>query len=445
MSRENEHIDDLYDSLRRRSEEWDAGDAPDFGDLLGDSLSAESVWSRLDKQLTAEETAVDEQLRGSFAAWSPQPHDEVWEKIDASLSMETVWERLSATLAGPERSYTWIKMAAACLIALLAGNRINDGFNGSDQLRESDSYELAIAGDTHTFSETGGEASSDMSGSENIEASPRGAQSLQPRRDRNNVASAQNNDTDNRRGTGKPEAADNDLTAVQPENTTASDTAERSADAIAEAVVPEIGDPSLPYLRWSNDASLADLAIMPRGRGISDHWTLQLGTQIAVMRETKREQLTSFKPKPGLAADIAYRKHFGNLQLIGAFGISQYTQAAGKYTNGRYYNADQKVNTMQLSASLGYNLGRTTFYSGIVISNMFLALEEKGNTITQIYRFREIEPGIAVGADYRILDWGAANRPVSLGVQYQYLPGNSVGESTFEKIHGLRLQAKFGF
>ena len=443
MNTENSHSGrgKMDEQLRRSSDSWNSGEAPDMWESLNESLSVEKVWKGVSDSLEKEQFAIDNQLRATYADWDADAPSDIWGKLDESLSVEKVWTNVNASLATrsiPSRS-GWFRVAAACILILFFARNLND-----EQVISADNSSTAhpeinvafnsseVAPGQNSNSGTDPEHTSTY-----ISGVSRNNNNFSPVKKRNTGNPAEENGKSN--SSVQNELTENNVVVspVSP-NETASLTDSLQYNNREEELVSE-----LPYNSYAHNSGL-EAFNFPKEKKRYDHVLIQIGTQLANIRDVNASSLSTSKTRVGLAADIAYRQRFGNLQLTGALGVSQFTQEQGKYVNARYRNTQQKINMAQFSVCLGYNYRKMHFYAGPMLSNALTALEFNGSTITQVYNFRTVEPGITAGVDYRLFDLGRKSNGFMIGAQYQYLPDNKLN-SNLNQIHGLRLQAKFSF
>lgn len=427
------------DWLKSSWDTWDAG-APSESvwEELEASVVSESVWSRVHASLEAEEHLADSWIVDSHNQWEPSGSSDVWERLNESISLERVWRGLDQSLnqpAAPRRSY-W-KLAVASIAALLISTHFTDTPVGNSSVTEEQLTALSV------------EAVSPS------QSAPRENHSITPSQDLqhqpNGVFVAANPE--------QRQLPENQF--VQPSNVPVRNlqTANRSLISIDTknwnlvTVAVQEEDQSLPSLVYRTDVFPSSWSNLNAALAIHNgehpmpfnHWTAQVGAQLSILQERNQELLTSTLPRFGLAADLSYRHKVGPFQLIHSLGVSQYSQAAGKYVNGRHLITNQQVNAAQLHSTVGYTYKRFTLYGGLLVSKMLNGLEQNDNTVTKVYDFGRLQAGLTAGIDVRILTFPRSGNQLSFGSQYQWIPSSGGSKSSFENIQGLRFQTKFSF
>lgn len=420
--------------MDRSFQEWDAGEPSDIWPDLDESLSLDAVWNRVDVSLT--ETAADEWLRESHDEWSPVMENDQWNHLNDSLSLENVWTGLNQSLNQPvtTRIPYW-KLIAASFVAVFFTHYFSDSpvphesygslTQSSDVQSKNGNTPVADKTAGSNGNTTGSFGQSGISGDDdelvvNNEFNELPVQNQVIAPDEPVQKPEHQREHPVEQITGNPETNESNTTDVTEEI----DPLEiRKWKAPEEFLTPRDFIVARPY----------------------HHWTVQMGTQLSVLKERDQAAFTSTVPRFGMAADLSYRHRVGPVQLIHAIGMSQYEQVAGKYINGRYSNTDQQINALQLSSSVAYTSGKFTFYGGLLFSKMLTGLEQNNYTITKVYNFNRLQTGFTGGIDYRLVSFPNSGKHISIGAQYQLLPSYKGEKTTFENIHGIRFQAKFSF
>lgn len=415
-------------------QEWDAGEPSDIWKDLDESLSLDAVWNRVDASLTEKEAGTDEWLREAHNEWSPVIEKDQWARLNDSLSLENVWTGLDQSLDQPvtTRIPYW-KLIAASLVAVFFTQYFSDA---------------PVSRDTNGLLTQEGIIAEkiDPSGVEktgNTDKNPFG--SVEQQHIIRRVDLIVNNGSD--------PSPEEDHVIAQDQ---LGQTPEQQNAQVVERIVenPETKESNTTVDNQQIDPLATRMwkapeeFLTPRDFMVVrpyHHWTLQMGTQLSVLKERDQEAFTSTLPRFGMAADLSYRHRVGPVQLIHAIGMSQYEQVAGKYINGRHSNTDQKINALQLSSSVAYSYGKFTFYGGLLFSKMLSGLEQNNSTIIKVYNFNRLQTGFTGGIDYRLVSFPNSGKHISIGSQYQLLPSYKGEKTTFENIHGIRFQAKFSF
>lgn len=470
MSEERRHTGDQDEFMRDAFNNWDAGEPADQWEELDEALSLESVWSRIDQTMVDEANTVDTELRSAFdswdpemesdgwnrldhtipgaanemdaelrasyASWSPQSANDGWNKLNDALSLEQVWMQLQQSLELPVTTrIPFVKLIAATIAMLFmvsslydtpVSNR-QDGGLAAEQQAATDRSVAAV------------NTTGNSSQSENLLANQQSGQTTQ----RVNVQAPANQSEQSQQS----ELASNDGPSTDQRQEQSGNESNPTTDTPIETSTDILATVDPLGLKSLNNSvqPLLEQHFRPIQR--FSPWTIQVGTQLSSLRESDHSRLTSFRPRFGLAADISFRHRVGPVQLIHAFGVSQYSQDVGKYTNGRYANARQHINSIQLSSCVGYSYRRYTVYGGVLFSNVLNGLEQNqsNNAITQVYDFKAVQLGVTGGVDMRVLTFPSIGKQVSLGVQYQWIPNLEGSTAAFDHIHGIRIQTKFSF
>lgn len=443
------------DWLSRSFDAWEAGEpSADLWTELDESLSVESVWNRVGQSLTIEEHLEDAWIADSHAGWNPSPEKDGWAKLNDAISLEQVWVELNETLGQPvaTRIPVW-KLAAACIVALFMTRKLSDTPFTHLPEHHAPQQQTIISSEEPQL------AQESPAGAVTIPTPPAGASSRNDLTERTPsvqqrnapAVHSANNEPASQHVAGmsqqdrisQPELANTAQPAsAQPQGTVA----EPADEIVPDEAISDLTIDPLEKRTWGlpTEQLHFDNSLLSPPKPIQ-HWTIQAGTQLSILQERNRELLTSTMPRFGMAADVSYRHRIQSFQLIHALGMSQYSQGAGKYINGRYCNTDQHINTLQFSSSLAYTYKRFTFYGGILLSRMLSGLEQKNDAVTQVYNFNQVQPGFTGGIDFRLTTLRRTGQTISLGSQYQWLPSLSTQKTSFENIQGIRFQAKFSF
>lgn len=418
------------DPLAAAFEDWDAGEPSDDWSSLDESLSVESVWNRIDQSIL-EEHAKDTWLSQAHASWNPQPAADGWPKLNDALSIEQVWTGLNSTLDLPVATrIPFVKLIAATVAMLFAVSGlkdapVNEPLNG---FVSSSSAEI-VSNTTTGINET---PIRETNGAEN-----------------QSQAGLRGHDTPQQQLVTDHPEVNNDPGSVLVQNDPSLSVipVEGISDSTpAELVVADEESSVDPLNRKYLQDDLYTLSVRAYTQKQRSYpWTIQIGTQLSILQEMNQSNFTSTLPKFGVAADLSFRHRVKSVQLIHALGISQYSQDAGKYINGRYATTQQHINTLQLSSSIGYSYRRLTVYGGLLFSKVLNGLESNQSKVTKVYSFRTIELGATAGIDFKIISFPVSGKHISVGAQYQWIPNLSGPSQSFENLHGIRFQTKFSF
>ncbi len=473
MSEERRHTGDQDEFMRDAFNNWDAGEPADQWKELDESLSLDSVWSRIDQTMVDQTNTVDNELRSAFDTWEPEMEadgwnrldhaipdasntmdselrasydswqpaaaNDGWNKLNDALSIEQVWVQLQQTLELPVTTRIPFAKLIAATIAMLF--MITSLYDTPVPVQEQRSSEIALLEGSKSSGRTAAPDNVDQTTGQDRTTNDLLAE--QPFNEPRQQTDVQLPSDEQQIGTQQQDLVNNEgsrSSDEQSQQTTDNTNVEPDAASDILATVDPLDVKGL-------NTSIQPLAeqhfrVIPR----FSPWTIQVGTQLSSLREADQSRLTSFRPRFGMAADISFRHRLGPVQLIHAFGMSQYSQDVGKYNNGRYTNMRQHINSIQLSSSVGYSYRRYTVYGGLLFSNVLNGLEQNQyNAVTNVYNFKAIQLGLTTGVDVRLLTLPSIGKQISLGVQYQWIPNLEGPTAAFDHIHGIRIQTKFSF
>jgi len=421
--------DGLSNWLQHSFDDWDASEpSAQLWEELDESIAVERVWNRVDQSLVVEEHLPDEWITSSHQNWNPVPETDGWSKLDDAISLEQVWMGLNQSLNHPvsTRVPFW-KLIAASLVALFISQHLSDTPIVSSTIVFPTSYSTNLPVDIQEFAPTNNSTIQFNTNNQLKQVQPIKQQRLvtldltHPIDQANLVINNQQVHPELR----VENQMEQPIVVVND-----------SIDDVVDRLIQRSWDHTLESV-YMRDFELPNKPF--------HHWTVQFGTQLSILQERNPASFTSTVPHFGIAADLSYRHRLGPIQFIHALGVSQYSQGAGKYINGRYFTTNQRIDCFQLSSSIGYSYKRFTFYGGLLFSKMLSGLEKKENAVTQVYDFDKIQPGFTAGIDYRIVQFPASGKHISLGSQYQWLPSYTGQKTAFENIQGIRFQIKFSF
>lgn len=440
MSTDPKHrSDDQW--LSSSFDEWDAGEPSGaLWEQIEESVAVDAVWERVNESLQHQEHVPDQWIVATHENWSPGEAHDGWSKLDDAISLEQVWTGLNQSLNLPvaTRIPIW-KLLAASITAIFLTGHFSDGI--LVQHDYSDVALVAIVEPSNTPNPA--EVVDAKTGTfiaDNQSTGNRSTEAVKPevvkQQERFQIQTPEDEHIVVQQEVQAPVNPE-----VLPRIINPLDQVEEEDDVLAN-----LGDPHLVALPsdWQlnpDQLNARKFVIKPPFH----HWTVQVGTQLSILQERNQALLTSTFPKLGLAADLSYRHRLGSVQFIHAIGMSQYSQEAGKYINGRYATTNQRINTLQFSSSVGYTYKRFTVYGGILVSKALNGLEVNNVAITQVYNFDQVQMGFTSGIDFRIASFPNSGKHISIGSQYQWLPSYSGSKASFENIQGIRFQTKFSF
>ncbi|MDH4472186.1 MAG: hypothetical protein QE487_06235 [Fluviicola sp.] len=440
MSTDPKHrSDDQW--LNSSFDNWDAGEPSGaLWEQIEESVAVDAVWERVTETLQQQEHAPDQWIAASHENWNPGEAQDGWSKLNDAISLEQVWTGLNQSLNQPvaTRVPIW-KLVAASVTAIFLSGHFSDAPAIRHEIQHS--TELAFVQPQQQTTNTNGTAHFTAGSLTVVDQSiVNASNSIEPvnlnQQQRIQVQNPENGTRVDQQQS--PLLTNSEL--LPSTNIPQEEKVERND------IIADLGDPKLIAL--PSDWQLNPDVVGPRKFEMKPpfhHWTVQVGTQLSILQERNQAILTSTFPKLGLAADLSYRHRLGSVQFIHAVGMSQYSQAAGKYINGRYATTNQRINALQFSSSIGYNYKRFTIYGGILVSKALNGLEVNNAAITQVYNFDQVQVGFTGGIDYRIASFPNSGKHISIGSQYQWLPSYSGSKASFENIQGIRFQTKFSF
>lgn len=444
MSTDPKHrSDDQW--LSNSFDKWDAGEPSDkLWEQLEESIAVDAVWERVNETLQQEEHAPDQWIVASHENWNPGEAHDGWSKLSDAISLEQVWTGLNQTLNQPvkTRMPIWKLVAASVTAIFLSGH-----FSDAPAIRYDAHHSTVLA---FVQSQTTSPSQTVVSNTGSNVAVVVDDQMIEDQLVEDQSGAGEQKPVNQQRLQQDNPESGTDLVQQQIQTPANNEIApmpimpqeeDKTVDILAD-----LGDPSLTVL--PSDWRLNPEQLEARRFDIKPpfhHWTVQVGTQLSILEERNQALLTSTFPKLGLAADLSYRHRLGSVQFIHAIGMSQYSQAAGKYINGRYATTSQRINSLQFSSSIGYNYKRFTVYGGVLVSKALNGLEQNNAAITQVYNFDEVQVGFTGGIDFRIASFPNSGKHISIGSQYQWLPSYSGSKASFENIQGIRFQTKFSF
>ncbi len=411
-------------------DKWDAGSPGNsLWEKLDESIATEKVWSKLDDTLKANGSDPDAWLVAAHNEWTTGTNLDGWNKLNEELSRERVWKRLEQTLSIPvSLDIPWFKIAASLLFFFSLSYYMSDGtlFNGTQELASAE---------TTTLQQTTTPVSNDIKPV--VNNATQGVQAVVAN-DNTNLAQKNNDQNVQQNGTNgndlRNNSASNNSTDQQSANTNQNDVVSNTSDQELSDVM--LGRKDLPFIDGTVKSGLLDWPVTKR-----PNWTLSVGTQLSLLTEENRSVYTNSLPKFGIAADFAYNKNFGRLRLTEGIGFSQFSQANGKYINGRYQNTQQQLTAIQLNTTLGYQFNRVTLNGGLVFTRLINGTEQQQNTIVNVYNVSKIQPGLTAGVEYNLRP-NTKYLQVAIGAQYQWVPQVATANVVFNDIQGLRLQTK---
>lgn len=403
------------DFLQQSMNDWDAGMPQDGWDKLVSDLRFEQQWQRLDQSL--DEAHDMNLMEESFQEWSAGNHMDGWSRIEEELSRERVWNKLHISLDHVEsNSIPWLKYVVSCAAAVLIAFFLPVQELDRNKLFSED-IEVQLVND-HLESK---DRKQTIPNTDLVEQ-PVTRVSIDPvlpvimdeinKQPKNSLLAANHVVNilrfDSPRSIGNPELLDpKDITAFN-------------------LSMPSERDPLLfPIMKPSP-------------------FHVRVGTQLAMLNESEGSQFNNFFPRAAWTFDVGYTRRISGIELGATIGVTQFAQESGKYINGRYFNSSQKLNTLQVSATAGKDLGRWTVYGGVQVNKLLFGIEERSNMVTNIYNSNKWNLGATAGVDILLNQFNNGDH-IDLGVQYQYIPQMRSSNAVFKDVQGLKFQLKYAF
>lgn len=403
------------DFLRQSMNDWEAGLPQDGWDKLESDLRFEQQWQGLDQSLDeAQDVNV---MSESFQEWSAGNHMDGWSRIDEELSRERVWNKLNVSLDHVEsNAIPWLKYIASCAAAVLISF-----FLPVQELDNNESHSAKV--DSLLV---GGEAKPNQTNLVN-EGQVLTQHPTIGKLD-NSLPTVVADDIKNQQKNGL--LAVNHVANVL------------KLDVASSVGNPELLDPKHIAALYLTIPSGRDPLLFPIMKPSPYH--VRVGTQLALLNEKEGSPFNNFFPRAAWTFDVGYTRRIAAIELGAAIGVTQFAQESGKYINGRYFNSSQKLNTLQVSATVGKDLGRWTVYGGVQMNKLLFGIEERSNLVTNIYNSNKWNLGATAGVDVLLNQFNNGDH-IDLGVQYQYIPQVRSSNAIFNDVQGLKFQLKFAF
>lgn len=403
------------DFLQQSMNDWDAGMPQDGWDELESDLRLEQQWHRLNQSL--DEAQDINKMAESFQEWSAGNHMDGWSRIEEELSRERVWNKLNTSLDQVESdSIPWLKYIASCAAAVLISF-----FLPVQELENKGLHSVKI--DAQLVNDD--------------------VKTNQTERINQGTVIAEHQETRDYIKPVLPVVADNNKNQQNKGLLKANHVANSFHLDVPRSIgSPELLDPKDITALSLSMPSERDPLLFPLMKPSSYH--VRVGTQLAMLNESDGSQFNNFFPRAAWTFDVGYTKHISGIELGGAIGMTQFAQESGKYINGRYFNSSQKLNTLQVSATVGKDLGRWTVYGGLQVNKLLFGFEERANLVTNIYNSNKWNLGATAGVDILLNQFSNGDH-IDLGVQYQYIPQVRSSNAVFNDVQGLKFQLKFAF
>lgn len=412
-----------FDFLQDGFANWDAGVPSDnVWDELEADLVTEAVWSKVSKSI---DNTVPPQttLKQAFDGWDVEVENDGWSKLNDSLSRERVWVRLSSTLSIPVSLPTsYLKIAASFLIFMFTSLHVTNSSLDNRSLEVSNIEEINPSNITLT---------DQLNSSDNV------AQN-------NNIAV--NKTTGNEQKIDRNKIDNNQLNGnviAQVQNNLNTNNAEKNnQESIENRTKEEF--PIDPLFGLALNHSADDIPAYEFNRAKEPSWFVSAGSQFALLREVKNGPLTSTVPRLGAIGEIGHSFNKNRFFMTQSLGFSQFTSEKGRYINGRYLTANQKLNVAQAKVQFGYSFNRIRFNVGINANRIISGYESQGQTISNVYDVPQIKLGFNGGFEVKLKTFKNKDN-ISVATNYQFIPKLVSKNAEFESIEAINFQLKYAF
>lgn len=416
-------------SLEEAFSDWNA-DAPreDLWSKLDADLATESVWNKLDKSLDSAQNP-DAWMTAAYSDWSTGTNNDGWNKLDEALSRERVWTRLNSTLSKPiATSSSWLKYAASLTVFFFLSFFMND---------ESKEQVIVVSDNSKTMDQNNSVSDPtivDPSSADNPSTNgnnPTDGITVAQRIPANNQEVIEQNKQliDIARSNPNKLSVNDDLTGVENQKSAFSEQFESNT----------LGGKLTDF----TNLHIVKMELPSRIRYSS--WTVSLGTQLSLLDESSRDQISTVTPRLGLTGELAFSRHFNHWGLSQSVGYSQFAQTNGNYVNGRYLNSQQQLRVLQFNTSVFFSIKRFDINGGVVFARLLSGDEQQNSKIVNVYYMtNSIQAGLTGGISYNLTP-SARRMKFGIGAQYQWIPQISAGNSTFHDIQGFKLSGKISF
>lgn len=411
-----------FDNLQDSFANWDAGvPSENVWDELEADLVTESVWSKVSKSIDAT-TPPQMTLKQSFENWDVEIENDGWSKLNDSLSRERVWVRLSSTLSIPVSLPTsYLKIAASFLIFMFTSIHVSNNSTIFQDAVSKNVVESEVKINNSSVNQTTVDPIASVDNGQ-IHSGLNQQTVL-------NIADI-TNENKNDQADSRNTSAENGSNESFPElnqNTENSDIV---------AIDPLFG------LALNHTAS--DIPPYDFKREKDPKWFVSAGSQLALLREVKNGPLTSTLPRLGAIGEIGHTFTKNRFFVSQSLGFSQFTSEKGRYINGRFLTANQKLNVGQVKVQFGYSFNRISFNVGLNANRIFSGYESQGETISNVYDVPQVKLGFNGGFEVKLKTFKNKDN-LSVVTNYQFIPKLVSKNAEFERIEAINFQLKYAF
>lgn len=411
-----------FDFLQDGFANWDAGvPSENVWDELEADLVTEAVWSKVSKSI---DTTVPPQstFKQAFEEWDVAVENDGWSKLNDSLSRERVWVRLSSTLSIPVSLPTsYLKIAASFLIFMFTSFHVTNSSLDNRDLQVTNLEEKTPSTDV---------IMNQVILNDNVTNSIIVENNTFENSTENNANRVDNNQIDG-------------SVIAQVQNNLNTNNAEKSdQEANAIRTIDEFSIDPLFGLALNHSAE--DIPAYDFNRAKEPSWFVSTGSQFALLREVKNGPLTSTVPRIGAIGEIGHTFNKNRFFMTQSLGFSQFTSEKGRYINGRYLTANQKLNVAQAKVQFGYSFNHIRFNVGVNANRIFSGYESQGQTISNVYDVPQIKLGFSGGFEVKLKTFKNKDN-ISVATNYQFIPKLVSKNAEFESIEAINFQLKYAF
>lgn len=411
-------FDNLHDSFAN----WDAGvPSENVWDELEADLVTESVWSKVSKSIDAT-TPPQMTLKQSFENWDVEIENDGWSKLNDSLSRERVWVRLSSTLSIPVSLPTsYLKIAASFLIFMFTSIHVSNNSTIFQDAVSKNAVESEVKINNSSVNQTtvdpiasvdNGQIHSDLNQQTVL-----------------NIADITNEN--------KNDQADSRNKSVEKGSKETSAELNQSKNNLDEFTID-------PLFGLALNHTASDIPPYDFNGEKDPKWFVSAGSQLALLREVKNGPLTSTLPRLGAIGEIGHTFTKNRFFVTQSLGFSQFTSEKGRYINGRFLTANQKLNVGQLKVQFGYSFNRISFNVGLNANRIFSGYESQGETISNVYDVPQVKLGFNGGFEVKLKTFKNKDN-LSVVTNYQFIPKLVSKNAEFERIEAINFQLKYAF
>ena len=410
-----------FDFLQDGFANWDAGvPSENVWDELEADLVTEAVWSKVSKSI---ETTVPPQttFKQAFDEWDVEVENDGWSKLNDSLSRERVWVRLSSTLSIPVSLPTsYLKIAASFLIFMFTSFHVTNSSFENRVIQVNNVEEVNTSNNSSTNQVN--TINSTIQNSNLVVNNSTENENNANRVDNNKIDGSVIAQVQSNSNTNNAEKSD------QEENTNRTND-EFSID---------------PLFGLALNHSAEDIPAYEFNRAKDPSWYVSAGSQFALLREVKNGPLTSTVPRLGAIGEIGHSFNKNRFFMTQSLGFSQFTSEKGRYINGRYLTANQKLNVAQAKIQFGYSFNRIRFNVGVNANRIVSGYESQGETISNVYDVPQIKFGFNGGFEVKLKTFKNKDN-ISVATNYQFIPKLVSKNAEFESIEAVNFQLKYAF